>query len=334
MDRQPQRGVPGRPCRARHAGRGLAGARCGGQVPGAQGCERRQSRRLHGGRGRRRADLSVRPLAGHGVSHPRDRAACRGRAHQHRTDRRHARAGLRRNGEHPGTPDRCGGAAPWLRSGRAAADQHGARKRHADDQQLRLPGRQRHLRRDIRPRARPCRSERLRRTAAAERGAGQAARPGLRLPHQGNRRLARRECRCAVRVRRHDLADHRHAAYRPGPRDDLPADPRPSSGRAERTHPAAPGRHRPDRGGRRTRQLARDLHGRHRDVARLRRDHRQGHSRLPPTRWRRPRPTSASRTAASSSPAPTAPSGFSRSRPSAGTRARRSTPITSGSAST
>ena len=36
MDRQPQRGVPGRPRRARHAGRGLAGARCRGQVPGAR----------------------------------------------------------------------------------------------------------------------------------------------------------------------------------------------------------------------------------------------------------------------------------------------------------
>ena len=48
-------------------------------------------------------------------------------------------------------------------------------------------------------------------------------------------------------------------------------------GVAERTHPAPPGRHRPDRRGRRPRQLARDLHGRHGDVARLGRDHRQGH---------------------------------------------------------
>ena len=126
MDRQPQRGVPVRPCRARHAGRGVAGARCSGQVSGAEGRERRQCRRLHGRRRRRRADLPVRPPAGHGLSHPRDRAAYRGGAHQHHADRRHARAGLRRDGEHPGTADRRGGAAGRLRPRRAAPAQHGA----------------------------------------------------------------------------------------------------------------------------------------------------------------------------------------------------------------
>ena len=59
-----------------------------------------------------------------------------------------------------------------------------------------------------------------------ERGARAAARPGLRLSHQGHRRLAGGECRHPLRDRRHGVADHRHAAYRPGPRDDLPADPR------------------------------------------------------------------------------------------------------------
>ncbi len=75
MDRQPQRGVPGRPRRARHAGRSLAGARRDGKIPRLEGGERRQSRRLHGGGGRRRADLPVRPPAGHGLSHPR-RSRC------------------------------------------------------------------------------------------------------------------------------------------------------------------------------------------------------------------------------------------------------------------
>ena len=121
VGRQPQRSVPGRPRRARHAGRGRAGARRGRQVPGAQGRERRQSRRLHGGRRRRRADLPVRPSAGHGVPHPRDRAPCRGRPQQHRADRRHARTRLRRNGEHPGTPDRRRGASARFRPRRAAA---------------------------------------------------------------------------------------------------------------------------------------------------------------------------------------------------------------------
>ena len=41
---------------------------------------------------------------------------------------------------------------------------------------------------------------------------GQAARPGLRLSHQGHRRLAGGECRHPLRARRHGVADHRHAA--------------------------------------------------------------------------------------------------------------------------
>ena len=80
-------------------------------------------------------------------------------------------------------------------------------------------------------------------------------------------------------------------------------------GSAERAHPPRPGRHRPDPGGRRPRQLARDLHGRHRDLAGRGRDHRQRAPASPPRRWKRPRPTSASRTEISSWPAPTAGSG-------------------------
>ena len=149
MDRQPQRGVPDRPRRARHAGRGrrwrsmptgrflalkvASVANLGAYMVGAGG----------GG-----ADLPVHPPAGHGVSHPRDRAARRGGAEQHRADRRDARAGLRRDREHPGTADRRGGAQGRLRPRRAAPPQHGAGRRHADDQRLRLPGRQRRLRRD------------------------------------------------------------------------------------------------------------------------------------------------------------------------------------------
>ena len=43
----------------------------------------------------------------------------------------------------------------------------------------------------------------LRRAAPAKRGRGQAARPGLRLSHQGHRRLAGGECRHPLRARRH-----------------------------------------------------------------------------------------------------------------------------------
>ena len=91
-------------------------------------------------------------------------------------------------------------------------------------------------------------------------------------------------------------------------------------GVAERAHPPAPGRHRPDRAG--------GGHGSSRATymggtaiwRAVGRDHRQGHRASPPMRWRRPRPTSASRTAASSCRAPTAPSACSRSRRSAARR--------------
>ena len=111
MDRKPQRSVPGRPRRARHAGRGLAGARSRWQLPGAQVASVANLGAYMVGRRRRRADLPVRPSAGHGVPHPRDRPPCRGGPQQHRADRRHARTRLRRDGQHPGTPDRCRGAS-------------------------------------------------------------------------------------------------------------------------------------------------------------------------------------------------------------------------------
>ncbi len=171
---------------------------------------------------------------------------------------------------------------------------------------------------------------------ARERNARPAARPRACLSHQGHRRLARGECRYPLRKRRQRVADHRHAAYRPGPRDDLPADPEPPAGLAQREDPAAPGRHRPDRHRRRPRQLARHLHGRHGDLARLRRDHRQGHGarrrRAGGGRGRHPL-RSRSKGAASSSRAPIAPSDCSRSQHWAARRTSRSTPIISGSAS-
>ena len=142
-----------------------------GQVPRAQGRERRQCRRLSRRRRRRRADLSVRPPAGHGLSPALDRAACAGGAEQHHADRRDARAGLRRDGQHPRAADRCGGAAVRLRPRRAAPPQHGAGARDADDQRLRLPGRQRRLSRDDGQGAGARRHRGLRRAAPAERGA-------------------------------------------------------------------------------------------------------------------------------------------------------------------
>ena len=76
------------------------------------------------------------------------------------------------------------------------------------------------------------------------------------------------------------VADHRHADYRPGARDDLSADPGRPAGRRQRADHAAPGRHRPDPDGRRPWQFARDLHGRHRDLARVGSDRRQGQARV------------------------------------------------------
>ena len=100
-------------------------------------------------------------------------------------------------------------------------------------------GRQRRLRRDLRPRAGGApMSTGFAGAAPGERGARAAARPRLRLSHQGDRRLAARECRYPLRGRRHGVADHRHADDRPGPRDDLPADPRRPARPAERAHPA------------------------------------------------------------------------------------------------
>ena len=58
-----------------HRGRGGAGARCGGKVPGAARRQHCQSRRLHGGRRRRRADQPICASARHGLRHSGDRAA-------------------------------------------------------------------------------------------------------------------------------------------------------------------------------------------------------------------------------------------------------------------
>ena len=69
------------------------------------------------------------------------------------------------------------------------------------------------------------RRHRFRRTTRRQRGARAAAWTWVRLPHQGHRRLAARERRYPFRTGRHGVADHRHADHRPGPRDDVPADP-------------------------------------------------------------------------------------------------------------
>ncbi len=198
----------------------------------------------------------------------------------------------------------------------------GAGRRHADDQRLRLPGRQRHLRRDGRG-------------AAALRTSGPRGLPARRRQSEAAGRLRGlrfcfhhikgtggppTKCRHPLRKRRHGLADHRHTAYRPGPRDDVPPDPGPSPGRGQRAHPTPPGRHRP---GART-AVAMAARARPTWVAR-----RSGAPRTrssprawpsPPTPWKRRRPTCASRRAASSCPAPTAPSASSRWR---GARSRQ-----------
>ena len=150
---------------------------------------------------------------------------------------------------------------------------------------------------DLRPRPRRRRHRRLCGAAAGQRGARLVARARLRLSHQGDRRRAVGECRYPLRAGRRRGADHRHPDDRPGARDDVPADPRRPAGPAERADPAGAGRHRPDPDGRRPRQLARHLYGRHRDLARRRHHHRKGHAASPPRRSKPPRPTSASRTA-------------------------------------
>ena len=122
---------------------------------------------------------------------PVDRAACRGGPDQHRADRRHARAGLRRGRQHHRTADRCRGAPDRLRSRRAAPPQHGAARRDADDQRLRLPGRQRPLRRIARPGAGARRRGGLRRAAAAKRG-GAAGCAAWASPITSRPRAARR----------------------------------------------------------------------------------------------------------------------------------------------
>src|SRR5436190_958644 len=113
-------------------------ARCLGVEPG-------QCRRLSRRRRRRRADLPVRTPAGHGLSPAGDCAPCPGGAEQHHADRRDARAGVCRDGQHPRAPDRRGGARVRLRPREPAPAQHGAGARDADDQRLRLRGRQRRL---------------------------------------------------------------------------------------------------------------------------------------------------------------------------------------------
>ena len=172
MDRQPQRSVPGRPCRARHAGRGGAGARRRGQVPGAQGRQRRQSRRL-----------SWRAPAA--ACRPTSTSTCRARCiacpsialHVVAVLSNTAPIGVTRGpgfAETVNILERLIDAAAQqhrLRPRRAAPAQHGAGRRDADDQRLRLPGRQRRLSRDLRPGAGPRRPGGLRRAAPAERGA-------------------------------------------------------------------------------------------------------------------------------------------------------------------
>ena len=69
---------------------------------------------------------------------PGDRAARRGGAHQHHADRRHARPGFCRGGQHHRAADRRGGAAMRLRPRRTAPPQHGPGGGDADDQRARL----------------------------------------------------------------------------------------------------------------------------------------------------------------------------------------------------
>ena len=216
VDREPQRGVPVRSPGARSPCGCGAGAGCGGEVPGAAGGERGEYRRLYGGRRRRGADVSVCAPAGHRVCHSGDRPDRRGGGDQHRADRRDQGARLCRDGEHHRAADRRGGAAGWFRSGRVAADQHGAGGRDADDQRLRAGRGQRRFSRHVRPGAGTGRCGRISGAARGERGTGQTAWPGLRLSYQGDRRVAARERGYPFRGRRHGVPDHRHADDRPG----------------------------------------------------------------------------------------------------------------------
>ena len=129
--------------------------------------------------------------------------------------------------------------------------------------------RQRRLCRDLRPRAGARRCRGLSGPPPRERGAWIVARSRLCLSHQGDRRLTHRKCRHPLRGGRHRVVDHRHPDHRARPRDDVSADPRRPARHPERAYPAGAGRHRPDPAGRRARQLARHLYGRHGDLARL-----------------------------------------------------------------
>ena len=104
-----------------------------------------------------------------------------------------ARPGLCRGGQHHRAADRRGGPAMRLRPRRVAPPQHGAGRRDADDQRVRqsrstaAPSRRPSTRRWRRPM-----SAGFAGAAPGERGARPAARPRLRLSHQGHRRLAAR----------------------------------------------------------------------------------------------------------------------------------------------
>ena len=198
MDREPRRGFSRRPPGARPAGKGGIGARRRGAFPGVAGRQHRQSRRLPRQR-RRRADLPVRAPARDGLPHPGDRIACRGRVHQYAADRRHARPGLCRGGQHHRAADRPRGPAMRLRPRRIAPTEPGPGGGDADDERLRQQGRQRRFPGDLREGAGHGRCRGLSRPAPRERGARHAARARLCLSHQGDRRLAARECRYPLR---------------------------------------------------------------------------------------------------------------------------------------
>ena len=205
-----------------------------GQVPRAARRQRGEYRRLHGRRRRRGADQPVRASARQHLRNSRHRTARRDGAEQHHADRRDARPRLCRGGEHHRAADRRSGTAMRLRSRGPAPPQHGAGRGDADDQCAGLLGGQRQFRADLRPCAGGGRRGRFRRAPRRQRGARTAARTRLRLPHQGHRRLAARERRYPLRAGRHGVADHRHADHRPGPRDDVPADPRRPARHSER----------------------------------------------------------------------------------------------------
>ena len=286
-----------------------------GQVPGAAGRQRRQSRRLSGGQRRRRADLPVRASAGHGLPIPAIALHVAAVLTNTAPIGVTARPGLCRDGQHHRAADRRGGAAMRLRPRRTAPPQHGAGRGDADDQRVRLHGRQRRL--SPRPSTR---------ALAAADVAGFAARR-----RDSEARGLLRGLGFAYHIKATGGSPHENVDIRfeadgtvslitgtqtigQGHETTFPQILADRLGVPNERIRLRPGRHRPDPDRRRPRQLARDLYGRHRDLARLRRDHREGHAASPPRRWKRPRPTSASRTAASSSPAPTASSRCSMSR--------------------